>query len=77
MDDDLSSNGALVYSLSQLSPANVVASFSVHPLTGDLIVTRSLDLNTVYMIQITAMVNLYTTGCLICMQYIAETSLTN
>ena len=72
MDDDLSSNGALVYSLTQLSPTSVVASFSVHPLTGDLMVTRSLDLNTVYEIRVTAMVNLYATGCLSHMQYIAE-----
>ena len=56
MDDDLSSNGALVYSLRQLSPSVGAASFSIHPLTGDLMVNQTLNLNTLYEIQVTAMV---------------------
>ena len=55
VDDDLSSNGALVYSLSQISPSGA-ASFSIHPLTGDLMIIQSLDLNTMYEIRVTAMV---------------------
>lgn len=55
VDEDLSSNGVLVYSLRQTSP-NGAASFSIHPLTGDLMVILSLNLNTVYEIRVTATV---------------------
>lgn len=58
VDDDLSSNGALVYSIRQLSPSAGAASFSIHPLTGDLMVNQTLNLNTLYEIQVTAMVGL-------------------
>ena len=56
IDDDLGSNGALVYSLTQTTPESSVPSFSVQPLTGDLITIQSLDLNTIYEIQVVAMV---------------------
>ena len=55
VDDDLSSNGVLVYSLSQSSPPGA-ASFSIHPLTGDLMVIQTLNLNTMYEILVTATV---------------------
>ena len=56
VDDDLSSNGAVVYSLRQISPESLAASFIIHPLTGDLMVAQSLDLNTIYEIRVIAMV---------------------
>ena len=59
IDGDLSSNGALVYSLQQLSPTNGVAYFIIHPLTGDLIVAQTLDLETIYELQITAIVRFF------------------
>ena len=57
MDGDLSSNGVVSYTLQQLSPTNVAASFTVHILTGDLIVTQSLDLATIYEVRVTATVS--------------------
>lgn len=56
VDGDLSSNGAVVYSLRQLSPPSVAASFSLHPLTGDLLVAQSLTLGTTYELRVTATV---------------------
>jgi hypothetical protein len=57
VDDDLSSNGVLVYSFSQTSPPGA-ASFAIHPLTGDLMIIQSLNLNVMYEIQVTATVSI-------------------
>ena len=56
IDDDLSNNGILTYSLTQLNPNNPTPSFTIHPLFGDLSVSNTIDADIDYQLIITATV---------------------
>lgn len=56
MDGDLSNNGTLTYSLTQISPFGVPVSFTLNRFTGNLAVSGSIDINTDYQLIVTAMV---------------------
>ena len=59
VDDDLSTNGLIIYSLVQLSPAAAQPLFTIHPVTGDLVTAGTVDVNIDYRLTVVAMVGLF------------------
>ncbi len=58
MDNDQGLNGAIEYSLEQLAPIRTEDDdFEILSFTGDLRITRALDINEVYELRITATVS--------------------
>lgn len=56
VDDDQGLNGAIVYSLKQLSPNGTDEHFVIQPFTGDLVIAQSLDITELYNLSVTATV---------------------
>ena len=56
MDGDLSDSGIVTYSLMQLSPVGVLPSFTISTVHGDLMLSRSVNVNTNYQLMIVAVV---------------------
>ena len=54
VDDDLSDNGTISYSIMQISPIGSL--FTINSVTGDFVVAAPVMINTNYQLQVTAMV---------------------